>query len=162
MRNDGGKATADAGGARGAGATHGRPSGETQNAPPPAPDAAAGGTTGEGSMEKNVQAAAELRAIMQTTHGLQSRSGSANEVQRQKSPTTPPRQTIHGDLVRRDTATYGVLVGRETIALTPVEGYFTATPHTDTPKKYKKPKSGSDKKQNLLDPTKDAGYPSHD
>jgi hypothetical protein len=53
---------------------------------------------------------------------------------------------MHGDLVRRDTATYGVLVGRETIALTPVEGYFTATPHTDTPKKYKKPKSGSDKK----------------
>jgi hypothetical protein len=27
-------------------------------------------------------------------------------------------------------ASYGVLVGRETIALTPIEGHFTATPHT--------------------------------
>jgi len=44
-------------------------------------------------------------------------------------------------------ANYGVLVGRETIALTPIERYATTTPHIDTPKKYKKPKSGSDKKQ---------------
>ena len=44
-------------------------------------------------------------------------------------------------------ANYGVLVGRETIALTPMEKYAAATPHIDTPKKYKKPKSGSDKKQ---------------
>jgi hypothetical protein len=142
-------------------------------------------------MEKNVQAAAELRAIMQTTHGLQSRSGSANEVQRQKSPTTPPGQAIYDDLVHRDTITprtepetrsrqrqqtgdieipaendyapnfriqpptpptYGVLVGRETIALTPIEGHFTATPHTDTPKKYRKPKSGSKTKQKQFRP----------
>ena len=60
-------------------------------------------------------------------------------MQRQKSPTPPPR------LVHRDTTTYGVLVGRETIALTPVERYATVTPHIDTPNKYKKPKSGSDK-----------------
>jgi len=44
-------------------------------------------------------------------------------------------------------ANYGVLVGRETIALTPIEKYAATTPHIDTPKKYKKPKSGSDKKQ---------------
>jgi hypothetical protein len=109
-----------------------------------------------------MQTAAAFGAIVQNTRGLQTRTRTADEVQRHKPPTTPARQAMHGDLVRRDTATYGVLVGRETIALTPVEGYFTATPHTDTPKKYKKPKSGSDKKQNLLDPTKDAGYPSHD
>jgi hypothetical protein len=53
--------------------------------------------------EKNVQAAAEFRAIMRTTYGLQSRAGAANEVQRQKSPTTPPRQAIYHDRVRRDT-----------------------------------------------------------
>jgi hypothetical protein len=35
--------------------------------------------------------------------GLQTRAGAADEVQRQKSPTTPPRQAIHCDLVRRDT-----------------------------------------------------------
>jgi len=44
-------------------------------------------------------------------------------------------------------ATYGVLVGRESIALTPLEGHFTATPHTDTPKKYRKLRSGSKTKQ---------------
>jgi hypothetical protein len=78
--------------------------------------------------ERNVQGAAEIWAIVQTTHGLQTWTGAADEVQRQKSPTTPPRQAIHGDIVRRDTSTYGVLVGRETIALTPVEGHFTTTP----------------------------------
>jgi len=97
-------------------------------------------------------AAATFSAIVQTTHGLQTRAGAADEMQRQKSPTTPPRQAIHGDLVRRDTATYDVLVGRETITLTQLEGYATATPHTDTPKKYKKPKSGSDKKQKNTGP----------
>jgi hypothetical protein len=35
------------------------------------------------------------------TETQQTRAGEADEVQRQKSPTTPPRQTIHGDLVRR-------------------------------------------------------------
>ena len=49
MQNDGGRSETDAGGAHGAGATHGRPSGGTQHAPQQAPDAAAGGTTGEGS-----------------------------------------------------------------------------------------------------------------
>ena len=78
--------------------------------------------------EKNVHATAEVWAIVRTTHGLQTRAGATDEVQRQKSPTTPPRQAIHGDIVRRDTSTYGVLVGRETIALTPVEGHFTTTP----------------------------------
>jgi hypothetical protein len=48
MRNEGGKAAADAGGARGAGATLDRPRGGTQHAPRPAPDATAGRTTGEG------------------------------------------------------------------------------------------------------------------
>jgi hypothetical protein len=46
--------------------------------------------------------------------------------------------------------TCGVLVGRETIALTPIEKYAATTPHIDTPKKYKvyykKPPSGSHKK----------------
>ena len=42
---------------------------------------------------------------------------------------------------------YGVLVGKDTIALTQIEGHFTATPHTDTPKKYRKPRSGSKTKQ---------------
>ena len=46
-----------------------------------------------------------------------------------------------------DTATRGVLVGRETIALMPIEKYAATTPHIDTPKKYRKPRSGSDKKQ---------------
>ena len=92
-------------------------------------------------------AAATFSAIVQTTHGLQTRTAAADEVQRQKSPTTIPRQAIHGDLVRRDTATYDVLVGRETITLTQLEGYATATPHTDTPKKYRKPRSGSKTKQ---------------
>jgi hypothetical protein len=46
-----------------------------------------------------------------------------------------------------DTATRGVLVGRETIALMPIEKYAPTTPHIDTPKKYKKPPSGSHKKQ---------------
>jgi hypothetical protein len=46
-----------------------------------------------------------------------------------------------------DTATCGVLVGRETIALMPIEKYAATTPHIDTPKKYKKPPSGSHKKQ---------------
>ena len=119
--------------------------------------------------EKNVQAAGEFLAIMQNTHGLQSRAGSANEVQRQKSTRTPQGQAIYDDLVSRDTTTprtepktpsrqrhqtggidtpaendyaqtfrrqpptptnYGVLVGRETRALTLIEGHFTATPHT--------------------------------
>jgi hypothetical protein len=113
-------------------------------------------------------------------------TGSANEEQRKKSPTTPQGQAIYDDLVSRVTTTattqpetpsslrqqtgdidtlaendyaltfhiqpltpasHGVLVGRETIALTPIEGHFTATPHTDTPKKYRKPRSGSDTKQ---------------
>ena len=93
--------------------------------------------------ERNVQGAAEIWAIVQTTHGLQTWTGAADEVQRQKSPTTPPRQAIHGDIVRRDTSTYGVLVGRETIALTPIEGHFTATPHTTVERRErKKKKSG--------------------
>ena len=38
---------------------------------------------------------------------------------------------------------YGVLVGRETIALTPIEGHFTATPHTTAERRVrKKKKSG--------------------
>ena len=121
-----------------------------------------------------------------TTHGLQSREGSANQEQRKKSPPTPQGQAIYDHLVSRATTTprtqpeppsrlrqktggidtpaendytpnfrvqpptpanYGVLVGRETIALTPIEKYAATTPHIDTPKKYKKPKSGSDKKQ---------------
>jgi hypothetical protein len=53
--------------------------------------------------EKKVQAAAALWAIVQTTHGLQTRAGAADEVHRPKSPTTPLRQAIYGDLVRRDT-----------------------------------------------------------
>ena len=44
-------------------------------------------------------------------------------------------------------ATCSVLVGKETIAVTPIERYATTTPHIDTPKKYKKPKSGSKTKQ---------------
>jgi len=39
------------------------------------------------------------------------------------------------------------LVGRETIALMPIEKYAATTPHIDTSKKYKKPPSGSHKKQ---------------
>jgi hypothetical protein len=50
-----------------------------------------------------MQAAAAFGAIVQTTHGLQTRAGSADEVLSQKSQTTPPRQAIYGDLVRRDT-----------------------------------------------------------
>ena len=99
-----------------------------------------------------MQTAAAFGAIVQNPRGLQTRTRTADEVQRHKPPTTPARQAMHGDLVRRDTATYDVLVGRETITLTQLEGYATATPHTDTPKKYKKPKSGSDKKQKNTGP----------
>ena len=97
--------------------------------------------------EKNVKTAATFWAIVQTTHGLQTRTGAADEVQRQKSPTTPPRQAIHGDLVRRDIAPYGVLVGRETIALIPVEGYarpqaVTSIPeHTSTVESHRRKKN---------------------
>jgi len=136
--------------------------------------------------ETNVQVTLEFLTIMQTTHGFQNLSGLENEVQRQKSPTTPQGQATYDDLVHRDTITprtepetpsrqrqqtgdidtpaekdsaltlriqpltpvnYGVLVGRETIALTQIERYATTTPHIDTPKKYKKPKSGSKTKQ---------------
>ena len=44
-------------------------------------------------------------------------------------------------------ANYGVLVGRETIVFTPIEKYAATSPHIDTPKKYKKPKTESDTKQ---------------
>ena len=69
-------------------------------------DTPAGGSGDAASLttneaEKNVLANATFSIIAQTTHGLQTRAGEADEVQRQKSPTTPPRQTIHGDLVRR-------------------------------------------------------------
>ncbi len=38
---------------------------------------------------------------------------------------------------------YGVLVGRETIALAPIEGHFTQTPHTTVERRErKKKKSG--------------------
>ncbi len=97
--------------------------------------------------------------MTQTTHGSQTRAAETHEVQRQKSSTTPPRQTIHGDLVPRDTTTYGVLVGRETIALAPIEGFATVTPHTHTPKKYKKPRSGADKKQKPTGPYKGRRLP---
>jgi hypothetical protein len=43
------------------------------------------------------------RPTRQTTHDLQTWVGSLDEVQMQKSPTTPPRQATYGDLVRRDT-----------------------------------------------------------
>ena len=46
-----------------------------------------------------------------------SHTANAEEKQRQTPPTTPPRQAIHNDLVSRDTTTYGVLVGTDTIAL---------------------------------------------
>ena len=57
-----------------------------------------------------------------------SHTANAEEKQRQTSPTPPPRQAIHNDLVSRDTTTYGVLVGTETIALTPVQGHSTTSP----------------------------------
>ena len=53
-------------------------------------------TTNE--VQKKVQAAAGFRAIMHNTHGLQSRAGSANEVQRQKSTRTPQGQAIYDHL----------------------------------------------------------------
>jgi hypothetical protein len=38
---------------------------------------------------------------------------------------------------------HGVLIGRETIALTPIQGHFTATPHTTAERRErKKKKSG--------------------
>jgi hypothetical protein len=52
-----------------------------------------------------------------------SHTANAEEKQRQTSPTTPPRQAINNDLVTRDTTTYGVLVGTDSIALTPVQGH---------------------------------------
>jgi hypothetical protein len=50
-----------------------------------------------------VQTNATFSTTVRPTHSIQTRTGSATEVQRQKSPTTPPRQAIHDDLVRRDT-----------------------------------------------------------
>jgi hypothetical protein len=90
--------------------------------------------------------------IAQTTHGFQTRnekahdfdsltdtplSGSGNAAshtantktqQRQTSPTTPPRQAINNDIVNRNTTTYGVLVGTDTIDVTPVQGNSTTSP----------------------------------
>jgi len=125
-------------------------------------DTPAGGSGDAASLttneaEKSVLANATFSSIAQTTHGFQTRAAETHEVQRQKSPTTP--QTIHGDLVPRDTTTYGVLVGKETIAFTPIEGFATVTPHTHTPKKYNKPRSGADKKQKPTGPYKGRRLP---
>ena len=48
--------------------------------------------------------------------------------QRQTSTTTPPRQAINNDIVHRNSTTYGVLVGTDTIALTPIQGTSTTSP----------------------------------
>ena len=90
--------------------------------------------------------------IAQTTHGFETRTekphdfdsmtdtplsdsgntashtANAKAHQRQTSPTTPPRQAIHNDIVRRTSTTYGILVGTDTIALTPVQGNPTTSP----------------------------------
>jgi hypothetical protein len=53
--------------------------------------------------ERNMQTAVAFGAIVQTTHGLQTRARTTDEVQRHKSLTIPPRQAIYDDLIRRDT-----------------------------------------------------------
>jgi hypothetical protein len=64
------------------------------------------------------------------SHGnAASYTANAGEKLRQTSPTTPPRQAIHNDLISRDTTTYGVLVGTATIALRTVSG--TSNIHHD-------------------------------
>jgi len=120
-------------------------------------DSPAGGSGDAASLTTNeavktVLANATSQYIAQTTHGFQTRtetphdidpltdtplSGRGNaashtthskEQQRQTSPTTPPRQTINNDIVSRNTTTHGVLVGTDTIALTPVQGNSTTSP----------------------------------
>jgi len=104
--------------------------------------------------------------VAQSTHGLHSRAAEAHESD--SLTDTSPSQIDTKKCIQEgsetyavtsqpgtsytfdpgiETATCGVLVGRETLALTPIEGHFTATPHTNTPKKYRKPRSGSKTKQ---------------
>jgi hypothetical protein len=50
---------------------------------------------------------------------------------------------VHTHIQTPTPANYGVQIGRETIALTPIEGHFTATPHTTVERRErKKKKSG--------------------
>ncbi len=111
-----------------------------------------GDTSTSGSRDATSLATNEAEKRVLTTHGFQTRteklqdfnsmtdtplSGSGNKSshtenakthQRQTSPTTPPRQAINNDIVHRNSTTYGVLVGTDTIALTPIQGTSTTSP----------------------------------
>ena len=55
-------------------------------------------------------------------------SQKSHQRQTSTSTTTPPRQSINNDIVHRNSTTYGVLVGTDTIALTPIQGTSTTSP----------------------------------
>ena len=102
--------------------------------------------------EKSALTNVSFSPVTQTTQGFQTRPGEAHDIdpltdtpligngyavshtenaqtqQRQTSPTTPQRQAINNNLVNRNNTTYGVLVGTDTIALTPIQGNSTTSP----------------------------------
>ena len=149
--------------------------------------------------DKTVLGNSTCQYMAQTTHGFQTRtetphdidpltdtplSGRGNaashtthskEQQRQTSPTTPPRQTINNDIVSRNTTTHGVLVGTDTIAVTPVQGHSSTAigqgeqqvkdqrhpqgEHTSTVegRRQQKNKKGSKQKRSKIQPKTLAG-----
>jgi hypothetical protein len=116
--------------------------------------------------EKGVLTNVSFSPVAQTTHGLHPRAAETHDsdsltdtspsqpdtkkyiqVERETYAVTSQPGTSYTFDPGIDTATCGVLVGRKTIALMPIEKYAATTPHIDTPKQYRKPRSGSDKKQ---------------
>ena len=111
--------------------------------------------------EKSVLFNASFSSVTQTTHGFYPRAAGAHDSDSltDTSPSQPDTKkciqvgretyavqsqpgTSYTFDRGIDTATCGVLVRRETIALTLIDGHFTATPH-----KYRKPRSGLKTKQ---------------
>jgi hypothetical protein len=89
--------------------------------------------------EKSALTDVPLSPVTRVTHGFHPRAagthdgGSPTDVnqkshQRQTSTTTPPRQAINNDIVHRNSTTYSVLVGTDTIALAPIQGNSTTSP----------------------------------
>jgi hypothetical protein len=103
------------------------------------------------SPEPGTSSKQQAKAFLESQGNPKRKRGSHDEY---TDPTNHTLDTINARPAKRNkefTGEYlGIKVqnlGRETIALTPIKGHFTATPHTDAPKKYRKPRSGSKTKQ---------------
>jgi hypothetical protein len=120
------------------------------------------------TLEKSALTDVSLSPVARVTHGFRPRTAGTHDggsptdaspsrpdtkkciqVGRETYAVTSQSGTSYTFDTRIDTATCGAIVGRETIAPPPIEQYAATTPHIDTPKtrKYRKPRSGSDKKQ---------------